>query len=272
MTYKRNSKVRFTDMCIYIDEHIYDENFDAEKCYEYMYHIFYTLAVKERFFNNERDYDEYALYGATRLFLRYQKRELKQIKSVLNYINTILYPTKVEYQAQAFTQNFKQDVEEDATKNIQKHLNEKAATQNDGMMRVEFEYYLTKIPRTVKEFLKSSPYCSDKVTLHNIYVSCLLSVLNALTLSNENKRRLKNKVDRNLPVDNLLESIYRDERKDSTILFNLESSMYNYISTLVKKIFSIIKQDLVYIIGSYEPSDDIIQSILAAPMEERMEE
>ena len=272
MTYKRNPNVSFTEMCIYIDEHIYQDNFDAEKCYQYMYHIFYTLAVKGRFFNSAKDYDEYALYGATRLFLRYQKRNLNVIKSVLNYVKRILYPTKVEYQAQTFNQVFKQDVEEDVAKSLQDNMTTKAISQNDDMMRVEFEYYLKKIPQTIKEFLKQIPYANDKVLMHNIYISCLLSVLNSFTMSNENKRRIKNKQQRGLSVDNLLESIYHEERKDSTILYNLDNKLYNYISTLVNKIYSIIREDLVYLIGSYEPSDAVIQSILASPIENKMED
>ena len=270
--YKRDPKVSFTDMCIYIDNNIYQENFDSDKCYQYMYHIFYTLAVKGRFFNSAKDYDEYALYAATRLFLRYQKRNLNVIKSVLNYVKRILYPTKVEYQSQTFNQVFKQDVEEEITKNLQDEMNNVAISQNDGMMRIEFEYYLRKIPNTIKEFLKDIPYANDKVMMHNIYLSCLLSVLNSFTMSNENIRRLNNKQNRNLPVDNLLESIYREERQNAIILFNLDISMYNYISTLVSKIYSIIKKDLVYLIGSYEPSSAIIKSILASPNENKMED
>ena len=272
MTYKKDPNVSFTDMCIYIDNHIYDENCDFEKCYEYMYHIFYILAVKDRFFNSAKDYDEYALYGATRLFLRYQKKQLNIIKSVLNYVKRILYPTKVEYQSQTFNQNFKQDVEEDVVKNLQESMHASAASQNDSLMRTEFQYYLEKIPRTIRASIKDIPYSSDKGMMHNIYISCLLSILNSITMSNENRRRIQNKLDRNLPVDNLMESIYRDERQDSTILYNLDKSMYNYISTLVKRILSSIRKDLVYILGSYEPSDAIIQSILSSPLDDKMED
>ena len=237
-----------------------------------MYHIFYTLAVKGRFFNTAKDYDEYALYGATRLFLRYQKKNLNVIKSVLNYVKRILYPTKVEYQAQTFNQVFKQDVEEDVAKNLQDELHTMAASQNDEIMRTEFEYYLRAIPNTIKNFLLQLPYSNDKATTHNIYMSCLLSVLNSFTMNSENLRRLNNKQKRGLPIDNLVESIYKDERKNCTILYNLDESMYNYISTLVNKIYSLIRKDLVYLIGSYEPSDAIIQSILSSPIDDKMED
>lgn len=270
-TYKRDTRVTFTDMCIYIDNNIYSDNFDVDKCYQYMYHIFYTLAVKNRFFNTAKDYDEYALFGATRLFLRYQKRQLKVIKSVLNYVNRILYPTKVEYQAQTFNQVFKKDVEDDLTKTIEHELYSKAANQTDGMKRADFEYYLNKIPSTIKRYMKELPYYKDKALIHNIYLSCILSVLNAFTMSRDNKKRYEKKARKNLPIDNLLETIYREERKDAVILYNLDSSMYNYISTLVNRIFTMIKKDLIYLLGSYEPSDAIIMSILSSPLDDNME-
>lgn len=267
MTYKRDPKVTFTEMCIYIDKNIYKENFDADKCYQYMYHIFYTLAVKNRYFKKESDYDEFALYAATRLFLRYQKRNLNVIKSVLNYVNTIIYPAKVDYQSQAFNQVFNPVDDEETTQHLQESLHNKAASQNDNLMRVEFEYYLKKIPNTVKEFLHRSPYENNKSIIHNIYISCLLSILNSVTMSNQNIKRVRNKISRRLPVGTLLDSIYKEERKDYIILYNLDKSMYNYISTVTKQLFKLIQKDLRYIIGSYEFSESVIQSILFSPLE-----
>ena len=272
MTYKRNPNVSFTDMCIYIDKHIYQDNPDVEKCYEYMYHIFYSLAVKGRFFNSAKDYDEYALYGATRLFLRYQKRNLNVIKSVLNYVKRILYPTKVEYQAQTFNEVFKQDVEEDVAKVLHDNMTAKARAQKNELMRIEFEYYLKRIQQPIQEFLKQTPYANDVVMLHNIYLSCLLSILNSVTMTEINKARIKNKQSKGLSIDNLLEEIYREERKDSIILYNLDKKLYNYISTLVNKIYAIIREDLCYLLRTNEPSDAILQGILASSVDYRGED
>lgn len=272
MTFPRESGVTFTDMCIYIDNNIYDPSYDEERCYKYMYHIFYTLATKNRFFNCERDYDEYALYGASRLLLRYKKKNLAIIKSVLNYVKSILYPTKVEYQAQTFNHVFKQDVEEEVALQLRDQLTFAAITQNDNLMRTEFNYYLYNIPKTILEFIKKSPYCDNKLMLHNIYISCLLSVVNAITLNNENKKRVENRLKRSAAVDMLLETVYYNERKDPVVLYNVDDSMYNYIYTLVNRIFHIISSDLIYIIGSYEPTGAIIQSILSSSIEDNSEE
>lgn len=262
MTYKRDN-LTFTQMCIYIDDNIYKEDCDYNRCYQYMYHVVYILAVRQRFFNSAKDYDEFALYTATRLFLRYTKKSLKHIKSVLNYVKKILYPSKVTYQSQAFTQVFKQD--EEITKNLEESFRTSAISQNDNLMRVEFRYYLEKISTTIKEFLTEIPYYSDPVMWRNIYISCLLSVSSALTLNSYNRNRLSKREKSRLPSDDFIENVYKEEKKSSTVLYNLDKSMYNYINTIVNRIFDRIRRELRELIGSYEPSDAIIQSILMNP-------
>ena len=91
-------------------------------------------------------------------------------------------------------------------------------------------------------------------------------------MSRDNIKRLNNKLSRGLPTDNLIEKIYNEEKQSSIILYNLPQNMYNYISTLVNKIYNLLRKDLVYILGSYEPSDAIVQSILSSPVEDPREE
>ena len=74
-TYRKDSKLRYVDMAIYIDREIRNPDCDEEKCFEYMYQLFYILSVKGRMFQTASDYDSYALYGATQLFLRYRRVE-----------------------------------------------------------------------------------------------------------------------------------------------------------------------------------------------------
>lgn len=61
---KKKFKVRPVDMCIYIDDHIYND-YDPNLVFEYLYDLFYSLSMKKRFFSKESDYDQYSLYGAS---------------------------------------------------------------------------------------------------------------------------------------------------------------------------------------------------------------
>lgn len=280
MTYKKPHNVKYVDMAIYVDANIYSPDCDVDTCFQYLYHLFYMLAYKRKFFQNARDYDEYALYGATQVFLRYknekqfqQENPLPIIKSCLNYIKKVMYPLKVNFQQDTFAQMFVDELmAEQNTQALAEDMYSKAANSMSTSLRAEFKYYLKKIAKTAKQVIKDIPYRNDKVMMHNIYLSCILSFLKSVTISNKNKIRLQNKFDRKLHYDNLMETIYAEERTDEVVLFHLDASMGNYISTLVNKIKKHIVEDLKNLIGSNQISGDVIKSILASPMEDYVED
>lgn len=51
------------------------------------------------------------------------------------------------------------------------------------------------------------------------------------------------------------------------MLYHLDDSMYNYVSTIVNRLKSLIVKDLRDLIGSNEPSDAVIQSIISGQAE-----
>lgn len=277
MTYKKDPKMRYVDYAIFIDKNIHSEDADEEKLFQAMYHLFYILAVKGRLFQVASDYDSYALYGATQLFLRYKKeknphnkRALTPIKSSLNYIKRILYPLKVNYQKETFSQVFQEDGLKDGQLPTQ-ILDDKVAevrTLSKRLLNVEYTQYLSQIGTTIKHVLRLCPYHKDKAMLHNIELSCLLTLLRMMTMSNKNKKRLKNKEDRVLPVANLVDQIYAEEYQDDIVLYHLDKSMKNYIAVLVNQIKKEIAKDLRYIIGSFEPSDQVIKDVMLSPLGE----
>ena len=273
-TYKKDPRIKYVDMAIFIDNEIYKENCDETKCFEYMYHLFYVLAVKKKMFLTAFDYDSYALYGATQLLMRYRKNrdknsKLKPIKSCLNYIKRVLYPFKVNYQKTSFGQIFPiEDIETgDLTGMSDERINA-VRGYNRGLLQFEYQYYLTQINSTIKEVLKESPYVNDPVTFRNLHLSCLLTLLKTITLSNKNKKRIENKEDRNLPVLILMDKIYEEESKDNVVVYHLDKSMGNYVRTLVNRCKHEIAKDLSTIIGSHELPDDIVEDILKQPLGE----
>mgnify|MGYP003328814068 CR=1 FL=1 len=62
--FKKPKDVRFVDMAIWIDEHIYDEDCDMDKAFTYMYLLAYMLASKAKYFKNINDYDGFAYFLA----------------------------------------------------------------------------------------------------------------------------------------------------------------------------------------------------------------
>ena len=101
MTYPKPAGVSYTQMAIYIDEHIYSDTKDEEKLYIYMYHLAIMLATESAYYSTAEQYDQFGLFCATRLYLRYTNPKqfqmnddgspkMKRIKSVLNYIKRVI--------------------------------------------------------------------------------------------------------------------------------------------------------------------------------------
>ena len=276
MLYKKPSGKKYTDLAIFVDRHIrqFDDESVQRTCFEYIWHLFYILAVKGRFFTSARDYDEYALYGATQLYLRYKKettekgKNLKPIKSCLNYIKKILYPMKVNYQKTFFEQVIRAEDSNDGTSSqIMDDLVHEVRKENSAFLHIDYEECLSKICGTIKYILSSSPYQNHPAVMHNLYLSCLLTLLKMITISNKNKERIVKKVNRTLPVDNLLDQIYYEEMTDDVVIYHLDETMANYVLTLVARIKKEIVKDLRDIIGQHEPSDQVIRDIMISPIE-----
>lgn len=51
------------------------------------------------------------------------------------------------------------------------------------------------------------------------------------------------------------------------MLYHLDDSMYNYVSVIVNRLKNLIVKDLRDLIGSNEPSDAVIQSIISGQAE-----
>ena len=119
---------------------------------------------------------------------------MKKIKSILNFVKKTLYPMQVDYRKEAFLQQFGPDYGEEAAQYIKKAMKTSAQSQFSQSLTIDFKFYLSKISKTIKNFLKYSPYYNDKPLMHNIYISCLLTFLNQVTLSNSNKKRMYNRL------------------------------------------------------------------------------
>ena len=276
---RKKPKIRYVDMCIYIDQHVYEPDHNIELIFDYLQCLFYALAFKKKFFNKEDDYDKYSLYGATHVYLRLTNerqflpdddpRKMKRIKSVLNFIKSILYPLKVNYQKENFNKVYVDEIQGDGlSEEIYNSLVKDIRDSTQGLLSVEVETYLNDIPKTIRSFLKEIPYANDPVMSLNIYISCLLTLLRSMTLSNHNHNRLidKQRDELKLNAEELAESMLYEEAQNAPIVYHLDSSMKDYISVLTNKIKKIVAKDIRELCGTYEPTDAIIEDILMAPI------
>lgn len=279
MTYKKPKNVRYTDMAIYIDAHINQENYDVNKCFEYMYHLFMMLALKGRYFRDAADYDEYALYGATQVLMRYKKqqdpnykRQLEPLKSVLNYIKKIAVPLKINYQQANYAEIFNDiSLQSGNADVIASDITHKIIRENNKLSDVELRFYLEQISFTIKKEIKNGPYAKDRRIRHKLFLSVLFSFLYTLTLSKKNHDRVEMRANKKAPPEVYINKIYKEESTDGIILWHLSIEWHNYVSTLFNRIKRILCDDLKFLIGSNQPSEDVIKSVLLSPVMDEFE-
>lgn len=251
--------VRYVDMCIYIDKHAYDENPTEEvenTIFQYLYFLCHMFASKGQFFDKTEYYDDFSIYAATQLFMRLRnpkqfefkdsgERKVRLVKSILNYIKKTIDPLRIDFQQLHYSQIYQEDDTSDVPQVASEYcFCDMMSDQIDALSMVDFNCCLGDIIRTTKVFLKQIPYYSDKKLWNNIYISCLLSFLNSVTLSEKDKQRLgklkRDYRDREAYMDRL----YMKEADDSTILFHLDESMHDYITVLTRELKHAIAKDL----------------------------
>lgn len=267
--YKKPADVSYTQMCIWIDEHAYSDDCDDEKLFEYLYHIMNMLAYKRRFFEKSAYYDDYAIYAATRIFMRLKNKRqfecnnnekcLTKIKSVLNYAKKVLYPTKVAFESDNYAQNYVQLPEKFTLYDSDFHNT--VISSVDGLKIADFNAYLDGVVSTIKSFVYKLPH-SKKSEIQNIYLSCVLSMLNSIVLDNKNKAKY-NELKRSgkLKQDHI-NKFYKLERQDCVILYHLDLSMKNYIAVIVNELRHLLAGDLSYILNDSIQSEANMKNLL----------
>lgn len=268
MTYHKPANMKYTDMCIYFDAHIYKSNRDENLLYQYLYHVCYMLASKGRYFKNFDDYDTFALYASSRLYLRYPSTDKcedtpkeNRIKSVLNYTKATVYPLKVDYQKENFAQIYsyqnpdeiesladitKQSIQQDYSKNLYQDVFDS----------------LKLIPKTIKSRIKETPYKNDALMSKKLYMSCLLTFINSMTLSNDKIKKILSKNDINDKEDLFIKSLQR-ERQDAVMLWHLDDSFKDYVKIITNKVRRDVDNEINETKKSYSLTETELEGIMA---------
>lgn len=283
MVFKKPKGIKYTDMAIYIDEHIYKEDKNEDLIYQYIYHLCYVLACKGKYFKNFQDYDDFAIFAASKVYMRLVdkrqfnpepgERKLDVIKSVLNYIKLTLYGMKVDYQKDTYKQiidprlndkididklkySFKEQIENNYWFDLQKNIFDD----------------LNELPDIIKDIVSKTPYKDDKIITKRLYISCLITILKSITLSNNNQERLRKRELKNSDTEDLLYKLYQEEKQDSLTLWRLDESMSNYVNILCNKIRKNIASRLMDTKKSYEITEEMMEAIMLSSFKESMED
>ena len=243
MQWKKDANLKYTDLCIYIDENIPNivnpgEHPEIEnKIYNYLWLLVKALAIKKCMFKNFQDYDSYSFYAANRLFFALRKnywnqgktikgKEIRPIKSCLNYTKALLYPMKIEYQNEEYREVIS---EEFVSKKFDAYVFKeklRADARSSQDMNKNFKMYLkssfSNIDKTLDKVLQKSPFAPNTEDFKKLKISILLNAINSL--------KQKKKLDSELPT---------------IILWKLPKSMGSYVRILLKEFYTEIKLEIM---------------------------
>ena len=263
MFYEKIPNVSISDMCIWCDKHMYDEDVDDMKLFKYLYFISNCLAGKAKltFFNGDKKYfDEFALFMAIRLWSRIKtKRNVAKIKSILNMAKAVLYPCRAD-----FFNYYKVDsisIDEAVSVEPRISIKNKLDETIQKLNHINFRVYIEdEISDTIKQFVYNRvSYKKDSEIFHNIYMSCLLSMLNSMVLSNRNKKRL-DKLISDLPF--YIDQLYKEEQENCIILYKLDKSYTDYITVLVRELKGVIAEDLSSLLHDSITQETLLKNTL----------
>lgn len=277
MLFEKDPKTRYVDMAIYIDDHIYSGNFDEELVYQYLYFLIYMLAKKKKYFSSEKVYDDFSIWLATKMYVRLtdprqfdENEKLDKITSILNYIKGILYAKQVEYNTEVgfqttlgkFQSKYIKDFDDNALIDyyrpaIESHNNEIIQTSTIDLLKT--------IPELFMKELVKSPYKNNKVVMHNLYLSCLLTFIKTTTFSNHQLEKLNKSILKHPNVDISKLSAISDIE---VVLWDIPDYLTDYVKLLYNRVKLIIVDEIKDSVARYTLSIHDLMSVVNSNYED----
>lgn len=270
MLWKKPAGMKYTDMCIYIDQNIPNivnpgEHPDIENTvYNYLWLLVKALAIKKCMFSDFSDYDAYSFYAANRLFFALRKnfwnrgkiikgKEIKPIKSCLNYTKALLYPMKIEYQRETFrgilSEEFTSKKFDVFSFREQLRSSAKIAQGSDRMFKTFVESSIINVGKLLDNVLKNSPFVPISSDFKKLKISLLLNAVYSL--------KTKHKL---------------DSEVQTIILWRLPKSMSSYVRILLKEFYTAIKNEIIECYNDTDIDETVVDQILAGDSEGPHEE
>jgi hypothetical protein len=260
--------IRYVDMCIYIDDHIYSGEYDESLVYQYLFFIVLMLATKRDYYTNTKDKEDFSLYAASYYLMRLtdsrqfdDNSPITPIRSILNFVKKTLYGVRAEYNRKFYHKDEELLIEDLPVVNIDS-FSSFVHRETHSFDKSNFSICLEDVSSMIKSYITNSPYRKDKVMSDNIYISCLLSFLNSVTLPNSINYKIDSYIRPTTLTDKLIDELYLNEKYNSTILYHLDSNMYNYITVLTNRIKIKFSQDLAGTLHTSLPSCVNVKNLL----------
>ena len=257
--YTKPKGMKYTDLCIYIDNNIYKPNCDINLIFQYMYIIAYMLASKAKYFTNLDDYDEFAYYLALAAYKRMTDKDKVPIKSVLNYMKSIMYWRKVSFQKETFNTIIDPDYDKSWDSDLYKEKTiRRLENNNKEQLSSLVSDLLKQVPLSVKNNIPKT-YRKDKVIFKNLYISVLYTLLYNFTLPKVNEDYLREKELKSSTFNNT--DYYNKHLGKEIILWHLPQQMESAVTLVVNKVKLDLLNDIRDLISDYKMSEQEYKNV-----------
>ena len=264
MLYTKNDDKRYTMMCKEFDEEFPRQDRDDNKLYRYLYLIFYMLACKENFFqNNFADYDKYAQFAATTIYMRFLKKleHDERVKSILNYAKASMRFLKTMYQNEEFETIISPEHGVDTTKLAANIHDSIVSDYNEGLVE-DMEMTLCSIADVINDVLDETQFANNELMRHRLYISCMLTLLNSITLPRDSSL-LKSRGRNKNTNDALFIEALSKEREKPAIVWNLNENLANQVKVIVNKVRKDLSESINEVSKDHTLPDDVVDLILS---------
>ena len=244
MLYSKPANMPYTDLAIWVDQHK-DLNCDTETFFNYIYALCDMIARKKKWFQYEDEREDFSCYFAVAIYNKYEKKQ-DVPSSILNYIKSVAGYKKVDYTREQWQQNITPAVLPQSTDTRYDYTHDDAVIQSQiPFLRAEFNEYLRSIPRTIKCIVDKNFTGMGYLQKTHITQSCMLSLLNLITLPIRVKDRVYNIQRSEYVRECLIKRLYSLQRdSDWKIYFRLSDEERPLLDKIMDIVIATIVEDI----------------------------
>lgn len=246
MLFDRIEDLKIVDMCKYVDENVYRDDLtenDKNLIFKYLYFIVYSISKAHKILYYESDYDNFAMYLAEWLYFRLVNNEqnLPPIKSVKNYIDTVLLKRKIRWQlSEKYNTVFDDYLTEDDNKQktfdvnaYMSKLRDEVDSTNTVILSNDVKKEIKDLPALIDKVVEKTAYTLDERVKHNLSISIMLTFINSL------------------------------HKKNDVVCWHLDSAMFkDYVLLLLRRVKRAFVENVNYLKTKNEVCEDIVCSML----------
>lgn len=278
MTYNKPADMSYTDIAKWVDENAYLDDVDEMLLYKYLYLLTDMLAKRYGYFTNPELYDTFALFSASRLTMRLRgnaqkiilnaegvEKNNEKIKSILNYLKRVIYPYKSDFESE-YVMKPVEGVEIISLGRID--IGESLSDHNDVFDMFELHNTLQNSITIIRSYLGKLPRSKNSAEWTNIYISCLLTLIDQMTLSPSQLNSIR-RVPKNRQM--AIEELLKENLRRPPILYHLDEGLSDYITVLVREIRHLLAAEMHWKSGQHYTAEAAVKAVIIEAMLEEEE-